>query len=63
VAFAVYQLVLFVTGYPLEGSEATLSGEIVARVFEVNLASFSGLWLLQWAWDSFARPINATRHV
>ncbi|AGK57266.1 hypothetical protein HYPDE_27933 [Hyphomicrobium denitrificans 1NES1] len=62
VAFAVYQLVLFVAGYPLEGSEATLSGDIVARVFEVNLASFAGLLLLQWAWGSFVRPVSSTRH-
>jgi len=61
VAFCVYQFVLFVMGYPLEGSDATLAGDVIRRVFEVNLVSFGALLLLQWVW-SFVRPVASTRH-
>lgn len=61
VAFAVYQLVLFVTGYPLEGSDATLSSDVVGRVFEVNLVSFGVLLLLQWA-SRLVRSVNSAKH-
>lgn len=62
VAFAAYQLALYVTGLPLEGSEATFSGDVVSRVFEVNLVSFAALVVLQWAWNYFARSESA-KHV
>lgn len=62
VAFAVYQLILFVTGYPLEGSEATLSRDVVARVFDVNLVAYTGLLLVQWAWSNFVRSADSASH-
>ncbi|HVX37676.1 MAG TPA: hypothetical protein VHC71_15805 [Hyphomicrobium sp.] len=61
IAFAIYQLALYLTGMPLEGAEATLSEAVVARVFEVNLVSFAALVVLQLAWSHFARPESAER--
>jgi len=61
IAFAFYQLALYVMGMPLEGSEATLLGAVVARVFEVNLVSFAALVVFQWAWSHFARSESAER--
>jgi hypothetical protein len=63
VAFAAYQLALFVTGYPLEDSAATLATEVVARVFEVNLVSFAGLLVLYWAWTHVARSAESAKPV
>jgi hypothetical protein len=60
VAFAIYQMVLFVTGYPLEGSEATLSPDVVGRVFEVDLVAFGALMILLWAWN-LARSATSAR--
>jgi hypothetical protein len=60
VAFAIYQMVLFVTGYPLEGSEATLSPDVVGRVFEVDLVAFGALMSLLWAWN-LARSATSAR--
>jgi hypothetical protein len=62
VAFAIYQLALFVTGYPLEGSEATFSGDVVARVFQVDVVSFAGLLALYWAWSHFVGPSESAKH-
>lgn len=61
VAFAAYQLALFVSGYPLEGSEATLSPDVVGRVFEVNLVAFGALLILQWVWN-VARAGTSAKH-
>lgn len=62
VAFAVYQFVLFVTGYPLEGSDATLSGDVVQRVFEINFVAFGGLLVLLWV-SSLVRSASSARQV
>lgn len=59
-AFAIYQMALFVTGYPLEGSEATLSPDVVGRVFEVDLVAFGALMILLWAW-TLARSATSAR--
>jgi len=61
VAFATYQMALFVTGYPLEGSEATLSADVVRRVFEVDFVAFGALLVLQWAW-TMARGAVSAKH-
>jgi hypothetical protein len=61
VAFATYQMALFVTGYPLEGSEATLSADVVRRVFEVDFVAFGALLVLQWVW-TMARGAVSAKH-
>jgi len=61
-AFVAYQAALFVTGYPLDGSEATLSGDVIARVFEVDMVAFAGLLVLYWAWTYFVRPQQTATH-
>jgi len=59
VAFSVCQVVLFVTGSPLEGSEATLSSDVVRRVFEVDVVGFGALMILLWAWNLVHRAASA----
>jgi len=61
VAFATYLMALFVTGYPLEGSEATLSADVVRRVSEVDFVAFGALLVLQWAW-TMARGAVSAKH-
>lgn len=62
-SFVAYHIALFATGYPLEGSEATLATDVVARVFEIDLVAFAGFSLLYWIWAHFIRPARpAAKH-
>ncbi|WP_409561922.1 hypothetical protein [Hyphomicrobium sp. MC8b] len=56
-AFAAYELALYVAGIPLGSSDDAFSVATVARVFEVNALSFAGLLILSVIASRFARPL------
>jgi hypothetical protein len=61
VAFATYELALYVAGIPLGSSTDAFSASVVARIFEVNLVSFAGLIALSAMWNFAGRLPIFTR--
>jgi len=56
-AFAAYELALYIAGIPLGSSDDAFSVATIARVFEVNAVSFAGLLILSVIASRFARPL------
>ncbi len=61
VAFATYELALYVAGIPLGSLVDAFSAATVARIFEVKLVSFVGLVVLSAIWNFAGRLPIFTR--